>query len=247
MNKLLSKFKKALLDLTSENINDFEFNFFHKVHQPEYIFAKATNRYRTSEEYVLKVEKLNLTTYSNLVSCCISKRVTYNINALRELNDQYELSILESDVVPQRVEGDEFELVAKADSPFYYGTLKCSIRCPRQDLIGFFDNKTEIRYKAPDGLDVKHMLRHLTFTYMSDFLEGLEVGKGVDNRTLDLLLRRLPNFNVSEKTCVNNLKGSVVVSNIACELSFTKATRVLKLGLNKKLCSNLKGIIEIYY
>lgn len=247
MNKLISKFKKALLDLTSANVSDFEFTFFHKAHQPEYIYAKAINRYNSSEEHVLKVEKLNLTTYSQLVSCCISNRVVYNVNALQEINTQYELSLLESDVVPQRVEGDSFELTAIAESPFYYGTLKCSIRCPKQDLIGYFDNQTEIKYKAPNGLETKHLLRHLTFTYMDDFLASLEAGKGIDTRTLDLMLRRLPHFNVNDLPCENNLRGSVVISNEPMERSFTKANRLLRLGLNKKLCTNLRGVLEIYY
>lgn len=246
MEKILNRFKKVLLDRTSANVNDFEFKFFQEASSPEYLRAKARSRF-TSEEHDLKVEKFNLTQYGKFVNLAISERVVYNINALHLINRQYDLNLIESDVEPVRVTGDTFEIEAKTSSPFYTGKLTVSIVTPALDIIAFLDNQTKISYKEPSVLTARYLLRHLNFTYMYDDLIDVKVGSGLDKKLLEKMTCRATNFKVLDVPAEYNLRGAVVVSNEPVKSSFTIATHVLKLGLNKKLCTGCSGILEIYY
>lgn len=246
MERILNQFKKLLLEKTTSNVNDFDIKIYQLAGSPEYVRAKARSKF-SNEEWDLRIAKFDLTTYGSIVSVVISERVVYNINALSMINRQYDLQLSESDFEQERVKGDTFILRAKRDSPFFTGELKVRVYVPEEDLVGFLDGCTHVSKKAPDQELTRYLFRHLTFSYIYDDLAALVVGKGVEPKVLEMLTHLAVNWVVSDAPTENNLRGVVVVSNGEVSTRFSQGTRLLKLGLNTKLCTNISGVLEIYY
>lgn len=246
MNRLIKKLKKQLVEKIEGNVNDYDFIVLTQDSNDKQLVVKASNRYLT-DVHILRISKLNLEEHFNVVKPHVNKPYVYSSNALEEINSKYELQLTEDDIVPVRIIGDSFKLEIKKESVYYSGSVDVKVTTSNKDLIAYFDNQTTVNFKPNLPLETKYLLRHLTFTYMEDLLSECTAGSSLEPKVLNLLLNRLVNFNNSKLPVENNLFGCVVVENKRLDSSFTTATRVLKLGLNRKLCTNINGILEIYY